>query len=239
MTERLDKILSRQLNITRTQAKDVLRSGRVAVNDVIQRDGSIKCGDSDAISVDGRLITVARYVYIMMNKPGGVISASDGKGERTVVDLVPENMQRRGLFPAGRLDRDTTGFVLITDDGEFAHNILSPAHHIPKTYIATLDKPIDDDMVADFEGGMTLNGEVLLEAQLEAVNSDGTVARVVLRQGLYHQVKRMFAKHGATVLRLHRTAMGSLELDNTLRPGECRYLTEDEIGQITKKFDSI
>lgn len=239
MTERLDKILSRQLNITRARAKEVLRSGRVAVNDVTQQDGSTKCGDADAISVDGKLITVARYVYIMMNKPAGVISASDGKGEKTVVDLVPDNMQRRGLFPAGRLDRDTTGFVLITDDGGFAHNILSPVHHIPKTYIATLDKPVDDGMIADFEGGMTLNGRVLLEAGLEPVSHDGTVARVVLRQGLYHQVKRMFAKHGATVLQLHRTAMGGLELDDGLLPGECRYITADEIGQITKKFDSI
>lgn len=232
MTERLDKILSRQLNITRSEAKALLRSGVVTVNGSCQRDPGAKCADNDAIAVEGRSITVSQHVYIMMHKPKGVISASTGKGDRTVVDLVPEDMRRRGLFPAGRLDKDTTGFVLITDDGDFAHNILSPAHHVPKTYIATLDKPVTDDMIADFRSGMALGDERLLSAELEAISDDGTVARVVLHQGLYHQVKRMFAKHGATVLELHRTTMGALELDKNLQPGQCRYITDAEIRQI-------
>ena len=233
MTQRLDKILSRQLNISRSDAKAVLRGGRVAVNGECRRDGSTACSDTDVITVDGRVIGNARHVYIMMNKPRGVISASDGKGERTAVDLLPDDMKRRGLFPAGRLDKDTTGFVLITDDGAFAHDILSPAHHVAKTYIAVLDKPIDREMQVDFESGMILNGKRLLRAELTAERDDGRVARVVLKQGLYHQVKRMFAKHGATVLELHRTAIGAVELDAELQPGQCRYLTDEEVERLS------
>lgn len=229
MTQRLDKILSRQLNISRSDAKAVLRSGRVAVNGEYLRDGSTACSDTDVITVDSRVIGNVRNVYIMMNKPKGIISASDGKGERTVIDILPDDMKRRGLFPAGRLDKDTTGFVLITDDGAFAHDILSPAHHVTKTYIAVLDKPVNREMQADFESGMMLNGKRLLRAELTAERDNGRVVRVVLKQGLYHQVKRMFAKHGATVLELHRTAIGAVELDTGLDPGYCRYLTDEEV----------
>jgi 16S rRNA pseudouridine516 synthase len=168
----------------------------------------------------------------MMNKPKGVISASNGNGDKTVVDILPDEMKRRGLFPAGRLDKDTTGFMLITDDGEFAHDILSPKNHIDKTYIATLDKPFNFAVKNDFESGMTLNGEKLLKAEVEAIDDDYTKAKVVLKQGLYHQVKRMFKKHGITVLELERTQMGDLPLDKSLKFGECRYLSKDEISLI-------
>ena len=145
------------------------------------------------------------------------------------------SMKRRGLFPAGRLDKDTTGFVLITDDGEFAHNILSPAHHIDKTYIVTLDKPVTEEVKSDFESGMTLNDEKLLRAELSILNEDRTVAKVVLHQGLYHQIKRMFKKHGLTVTELHREAMGSLILDKDLASGQCRYINSDEKKKILEK----
>ena len=141
-------------------------------------------------------------------------------------------MKRKGLFPAGRLDKDTTGFVLLTDDGELAHNILSPSHHIDKTYIAELDKPFDEDVVRDFENGMSLDGERLLSAEITPLNEEKTVAQVVLRQGLYHQVKRMFKKHCITVVELKRTKMGGLCLDLSLGEGECRYLTNDEIEML-------
>lgn len=171
----------------------------------------------------------------MMNKPQGVISASDGKGEKTVVDLLPDDMKRRGLFPAGRLDKDTTGFVLLTDDGEFAHSILSPSKHIDKTYVAHLDKPITAELVEDFRSGMTLNGEKLLEAEITPIDGDLTVCKVVLRQGLYHQVKRMFKKHGITVTALDRVKMGNLSLDSSLKAGESRYLTAEELDLICGK----
>lgn len=232
--DRLDKIISRQLNITRSQARELIKSGAVQVNDMSVTKCDAKFGDGDAFTVDGRDIGNEKFVYIMMNKPKGVISASDGKGEKTVVDILPENMKRRGLFPAGRLDKDTTGFVLITDDGTLAHDILSPKNHIDKTYIACLDKPCDEDTVRDFRRGMTLNGEKLIEAEIAPVNKDYTVAKVVLRQGLYHQVKRMFKKHGITVTELKRIAMGDVELDSALGEGECRYLTKNEINLLKK-----
>lgn len=230
--ERIDKILSRELNITRSQSKTLLRSGRVAFDGKVITSGDLKCPDGCAISVDGELISNNKYVYIMMNKPKGVISAVKSADDVTVVDILPQEMKRKNLFPAGRLDKDTTGFMLITDDGAFAHDILSPKKHIDKTYIATLDKPFDSSVTADFEKGMTLNGEKLLKAHIEPVNGDYHIARVVLKQGLYHQVKRMFKKHSITVVELHRVAMGNLPLDENLAPGECRYLTNDEINAV-------
>lgn len=230
--ERLDKILSRELNITRSEAKMLVRSGVVVINGDVVKSADTKCSSDDTIVVNGKVISNNKFVYIMMNKPKGVVSASEGKGDTTVVDILPEDMKRRGLFPAGRLDKDTTGFMLITDDGEFAHSILSPSKHVDKEYIATLDKPFDDDVVADFSSGMVLGDEKLLSAVVEPVDDDKRIARVVLRQGLYHQVKRMFKKHGITVVELHRTAIGGLRLDNDLALGECRYLTENELKQI-------
>lgn len=232
---RLDKILSTQLNISRTDAKQMIKKGRVSVNGIPAKSGDVKVADADIVAVDGNEISYSRFVYIMMNKPKGVISASKGKGEKTVVDLVPSDMQRRGLFPAGRLDKDTTGFVLLTDDGEFAHSILAPSRHIDKTYVVTLDKPVTPEAVADFRSGMELNGERLLQADAEIISEDATVCRVVLRQGLYHQIKRMFKKHGLTVVELKRVKMGNLPLDNSLLPGECRYLSQKELDLICSR----
>ena len=232
---RLDKILSTQLNISRTDAKQMIKKGRVSVNGIPAKSGDVKVADADIVAVDGNEISYSRFVYIMMNKPKGVISASDGKGEKTVVDLVPSDMQRRGLFPAGRLDKDTTGFVLLTDDGEFAHSILAPSRHIDKTYVVTLDKPVTPEAVADFRSGMELNGERLLQADAEIISEDATVCRVVLRQGLYHQIKRMFKKHGLTVLELKRVKMGNMPLDDSLLPGECRYLSQKELDLICSR----
>ncbi len=232
---RLDKILSTQLNISRTDAKQMIKKGRVRVNGIPAKSGDVKVADADIVAVDGNEISYSRFVYIMMNKPKGVISASDGKGEKTVVDLVPSDMQRRGLFPAGRLDKDTTGFVLLTDDGEFAHSILAPSRHIDKTYVVTLDKPVTPEAVADFRSGMELNGERLMQADAEIISEDATVCRVVLRQGLYHQIKRMFKKHGLTVLELKRVKMGNLPLDDSLLPGECRYLSQKELDLICSR----
>ena len=229
---RLDKIISTQLNITRSQAKAVIKQGRVQVNGITAKTGDIKCFDDDLIRVDGKSIAYDEFVYIMMNKPKGVVSATYEKNDTTVIDILPEEMKRKWLFPAGRLDKNTTGFMVITDDGEFAHNILSPSHHIDKTYIATLDKPITDEVIKDFESGMLLSCEKLIEASIEAVNDEKTVAKVVLRQGLYHQVKRMFKKHGITVVELKRTKMGNLPLDENLKPGECRYITKEELKQM-------
>lgn len=230
--ERLDKLLSHKLNITRSEAKALIKKGSVTVNGALAVSGDMKCSPLDVITADGREVNNSEFVYIMLNKPKGFVSATEDKSEKTVLDLLPENMRRKGLFPAGRLDKDTTGFTLITDDGEFAHAILSPRRHVDKTYIAKLDKPFTEDVKRDFESGMELSGERLMKAELGAVDGDFTNARVVLREGLYHQVKRMFKKHGINVLELKRIKIGSVLLDESLAQGECRYLTKEEVQNI-------
>ena len=234
---RLDKLISDKMNITRSQAKAIIKSGSVAVNGTAVFSPDAKCADGDEVTVDGRQLNTQKFVYIMMNKPKGVICATDGKGERTVLDLLDDSMKRKGLFPAGRLDKDTTGFVLLTDDGEFAHNILSPKKHIVKTYIAVLDKPFDDSVAEDFGRGMALGEEKLLPAKLTRLGE--CTAQIEISQGIYHQIKRMFKKHGITVLELKRVKMGGVSLDEKLREGECRYLTSDEIAEICQKRLSI
>ena len=232
-TERLDKLLARELNLTRSEAKAMIKRGGVTVNGSAAVSGDTKCGDGDSITALGKPIAEKRFVYIMMNKPEGVVCATEDREETTVLDLLPAEMRRRSLFPAGRLDKDTTGFVLLTDNGAFAHEILSPRRHIDKTYLAVLDKPVSEALIRDFQNGMTLGGETLLPAELAPVDDDGKTVQVTLRQGIYHQIKRMFGKYGITVLALRRTAMGSLPLDEMLPAGGCRYLTEEEVKRIT------
>ena len=230
--QRLDKTVSEKLNITRSETKALIKSGEVKVNSEVITKAEYKCGENDEITVFGKALINDKFVYIMMNKPKGVISASDSEDEKTVIDLLPEDMRIKNLFPAGRLDKDTTGFVLITNDGEFAHSILSPKKHVSKTYLALLDKPLDKGVIMDFESGMTLGEEKLLPAELSAENEEKTLARVVIKQGIYHQIKRMFKKHKIEVLELKRIKIGSLPLDENLKEGESRYITKEELKQI-------
>ncbi|MDE5670419.1 MAG: rRNA pseudouridine synthase [Eubacterium sp.] len=233
--ERIDKIISNELNIARSDAKSLIRSGKVFVNGVCEKSSARKLDEErDILNVNGKEIKFRRFVYIMMNKPKGVISSTDGRkmNEKTVVDILPDDMKRKNLFPAGRLDKDTTGFVLITDDGEFAHKILSPKNHIPKTYIASLDKPFDESIKKAFEKGVTIGSDECLPAVLEAVNGDYKTAKVIIRQGMYHQIKRMFKSFGIEVMELKRIRMGKLSLDDTLSEGECRFLDEFELELI-------
>lgn len=231
--ERIDKIISTALNVSRTDAKNLIKSGRVQADGVVVRDIKQKF-DADTCSFicDGQAVSYSKYVYIMMNKPKGVISASTGKGEKTVIDILPDDMKRKNLFPAGRLDKDTTGFMLITDDGDFAHRILSPKNHIPKTYIAHLDKPFDDAVICAFEKGIALKNDECMPASIRALDSDNLVAEVVIKQGMYHQIKRMFLKFGITVVELERIKMGGMTIDDSLALGECRYLSSAEINLI-------
>ena len=218
--ERLDKIIATALQISRKDAIALIKKGRIAVNKETIKDPKAKFDENGAVLFcDNEQIYYNKYVYIMMNKPKGVISASNGKGEKTVVDILPPDMKRKNLFPAGRLDKDTTGFMLITDDGELAHSILSPKNHIPKTYIAKLDKPFNK----------------CLGASLEPVDGDYQVGKVIIKQGMYHQIKRMFSHFSINVVELKRIKMGSLDLDENLKPGECRYLTKEEISALCDK----
>lgn len=232
--ERIDKVIATALNISRNDSKGLIRKGMICVNGTAVRDISAKIDEnSDELVYNGKRIYYSKFVYIMMNKPKGVISASEGGKEKTVIDILPQEMRRKNLFPAGRLDKDTTGFMLITDDGDFAHRILSPKNHIPKTYIATLDKPFDDEVIRAFEQGIELKNDKCMPAKIKALDDENRIAQVTIKQGMYHQIKRMFAKYSIMVKELKRIKMGSLVLDASLEEGECRYIAKDELSMIT------
>lgn len=232
--ERLDKILASQSASSRKDVKEMIKSGRVAVNGKTVRDSSVKISENDTVSLDGKELILKKYIYLMLNKPAGVVSASDSKSEKTVVDLVPPELFRSGLFPAGRLDKDTVGFVLITDDGDFAHRILSPKNHIVKTYEARLARPLSKEQLELIQNGIVLSdGTTCLESRVKILeNGDNPLVNIQICEGKYHQIKRMFAAAGNKVISLKRTKMGNLLLDETLKPGKCREITSDELSKV-------
>ena len=231
---RLDKYLAETAQCTRSEAKTLLQKGRVIVNGAVCKKGDAQLKAGDAVAVDGKTLQYQKFVYLMLNKPAGVVSASTDKRDTTVVDLVGGAYPRRELFPAGRLDKTSTGFVLLTDDGGFAHDILAPKRHVSKTYTVVLDTPLTAEMQAGFAQGVTLaDGTELSPAEVEALTEDGLTVRVTLKQGVYHQIKRMFGVYGAGVNALHRDAIGGLALDKTLEPGQWRELSDEEVAKIT------
>ncbi len=233
---RIDKLLSLSLLLSRADAKKRIRSGSVFVNGKVCRTGDMKVDPSvDEVFADGKRVEYQKYVYIMLNKPSGVVSASKDPKEKTVVDLIPADIRRKGLFPAGRLDKDTTGFVLLTDDGDFAHRILAPGKHIPKTYVVTLERNVTDSEIKELADGPVLDDEKLLSVAVDLLDENNHIYSVVLMEGRYHQIKRMFAKQGNLVCALHRIKMGNLLLDEALKPGECRMLSADEVHMIAMK----
>lgn len=235
--ERLDKILASQGTLSRRDVKDIIKKGRVTLNGKVIRDSAVKVDlNTDEVKIDGEKIMLKKHIYIMMNKPQGVISASDSEDDETVVDLVPQELFRKGLFPAGRLDKDTTGFVLITDDGDFAHKILSPKNHIFKTYLARLEHELSEDDIKELEKGITLqDGTTLKESKVQIVEyGESPLVKIMICEGKYHQVKRMFAATGNKVVALHREKMGELSLDESLKSGECREITPEELLKVQK-----
>lgn len=229
--ERLDKLLSNQSTWSRREVRNLVWKGRVKVDGLTVTDPKQRVdSETSQIEVDGKPMTLRPYLYLMLNKPAGVVSASrDGKFS-TVVDLVPEELRRKGLFPVGRLDKNTTGLVILTDDGALAHRVLSPKNHVPKTYLARLNRPVTPEMAEGFSKGVPFSdGTVCRPAQL-IPEEDPNQARVTIREGMYHQIKRMFACYGATVLELRRLSMGGLLLDGSLAPGQCRELTPGEVA---------
>jgi 16S rRNA pseudouridine516 synthase len=238
--QRLDKLVADNGMMSRKQAKEQIRAGRVRVNGVAVTGGEHPVRPEDAVTIDGKPIRNQEYLYIMMNKPAGVLSATRDPKAPTVLDLLPDSLRRKNLFPAGRLDKDTEGFLLITDDGAFAHAILSPGNHVPKTYYAELSGAADlQDVVAQFARGLDLgNGEMSSPAQLEFVEGgEKLAAHVTIYEGMYHQVKRMFAKFSLSVTFLKRMKMGGLCLDETLAPGKAREMLHKELQEITCTFD--
>lgn len=234
--ERLDKIIASQGKYSRSEVKKLVKAGLVTLNGEKVKSADVKADAvKDLITVDGECISYKKHIYIMLNKPQGVVSATDDPVHKTVIDLVPPHLFRQGLFPAGRLDGDTTGFVLITDDGDFAHRILSPKNHIMKTYHATLDHTLTQEDIRSFTEGIELrDGTLCLEARVKMLTETPPVAEVKIHEGKYHQVKRMFAALGNKVIALKRVKMGGLSLDESLTEGECREITAQELEIIQK-----
>ena len=230
--ERLDKIISHAFSLSRKQAKQAIQSGEVTVDGTVVKACDVKA-EPERVMYGGKSAVYKKHIYIMMNKPRGVISASKGGTQKTVVDIVPQELWRKGLFPAGRLDKDTVGFVLLTDDGVFAHDILSPKKHVEKTYYVETDKPIPSDLPEMFRQGVVLyDGSVCMSAALEIESA--RTCTVKIKEGKYHQIKRMFRVHGLSVEYLKRTAIGGLPLDGTLAEGECRELSAKEVEAIQR-----
>ena len=226
--ERLDKLLAGSGLVSRREAKALVRQGRVTVNGAPPVSAEVKCDpDRDEIRLDGQRVNCARFRYLMLNKPAGVLSATQDSSQQTVLDLLPPQLRALELFPVGRLDKDTTGLLLLTNDGDWAHRILTPRSHVAKRYRAEIDKALDSDDVETFAAGITLSDGTMCRPAL--LEPEGLRAAVVtLYEGRYHQVKRMFAACGKTVTLLHRLSIGPLALDETLAPGNFRELTAEE-----------
>ncbi len=192
----------------------------------------------DSVSIEGWELTLRKNLYIMMNKPSGVLSATRDPRAKTVVDLLPPQWKRRGMFPAGRLDKDTRGLLILTDDGDFAHRMLAPKSHVWKLYEAELDGPVGALEREKFREGISIGDRVCLPAELFLPeNGPSSLVRVRIREGKFHQVKRMFQAVGREVTALKRIRIGALSLDTSLQPGECRLMTEDEKQAVFAKED--
>lgn len=229
---RLDKLLADTGKWSRKDAKALLKQGRVRVDGEVEKSADRKVDPmAQSVTVDGERVGWAEFRYLMLHKPGGVLTATEDHHQKTVIDLLPA--EYRDLFPVGRLDKDTEGLLLLTDDGELAHRLLSPRHHVDKVYLAEIDGEVDPSDVAAFAAGLTLgDGTQCLPAGLESLGEGRCL--VTLREGKFHQVKRMLALRGKPVVKLKRLSMGELTLDEALLPGQFRLLTAEEVESLKK-----
>ena len=238
---RLDKLLALLGEGTRSEIKAMVRAGRVTVDGAGARDAGMQVdGAQSDVRLDGRRLCYKAVRHVMLNKPSGVLTAARDKKQKTVMDLLPPMYAAMGAMPAGRLDKDTEGLLVITSDGQLAHRIISPRHEVGKVYYARLDGELTDEDVAALETGIHIrdaDGE--FDARPAKLRRDGgDAAYIRVTEGKYHQVKRMFAARGKHVVYLKRMAIGSLALDPELKPGEWRELTDDEVALLeTEQFD--
>ena len=230
--ERLDKILANTGRWSRKEVRELVRAGRVTVNGVPVHSPEEKWDPAAEFALDGVSVSGERMVYLMLHKPAGLVSATEDPKQPTVLELLPDHLKRVGLFPAGRLDKDTEGLLLLTNDGVLAHRLLAPRRHVDKTYFVQVEGQLDETDVEAFSTGMTLgDGLVCMPAGLEVLGQPDT-AIVTLREGKYHQIKRMLASRGKPVRYLKRLTMGPLKLDPALKRGEWRPLTEEEMAAL-------
>ena len=229
---RIDKLISQYGFGSRKEVKAIFKQGVVTVDgEVVLNPQTRVDPEASAVYVGDMLIEYEKYIYVMMNKPDGVISASYDEEETTVCDLLDENLQWHDLFPVGRLDKDTTGLIILTNDGGFAHRALSPKKHVEKVYVAKVDKELGTKEERAFETGITLDdGYRTMPAKLEIL--DGGQARVIIREGKFHQIKRMFEALEFNVVSLKRVTFAGINLDEGLAPGEFRRLDENEMNII-------
>lgn len=234
-TQRLDKILSNFGYGTRKEIKQLVKYGAIKVDGSMAKDSGMHVDpNSSIIEINGEILNYREFVYIMMNKPAGVISATFDNKLRTVLDILPEKFKCFDLFPAGRLDIDTEGLLLLTNDGQLAHELLSPKKHVPKRYYALVEGDVTDEDKEKFREGVVLDdGYKTMPAYLDILKSGGfSEIELVIHEGKFHQVKRMFEAVGKQVKYLRRIEMGGLELDEGLQSGECRELSPEEVEQL-------
>lgn len=237
---RLDKYLADMKFGTRSSVKELIKGKQITVNDIIITKPETKIDiERDIISVSGNVIGYSRYEYYMLNKPSGVVSATTDNHDKTVVELITDS-SRKDLFPVGRLDKDTEGLLLITNDGELSHHLLSPKKHVDKTYIAEVAGVISRQHVDMFKSGLKVDNEFTAKpAELNVLDYDKSTdiskVKITIYEGKFHQIKRMFEAIGSRVLYLKRISIGSLILDESLNPGEYRKLSSDEINNLKKE----
>ena len=228
---RLDRFLSETTPDSRSDARKHIRSGRISVNGQTVRSPDARVDETnDRIRFDGKDIVYRKFVYLMLNKPTGYLSAVEDARDPVVTDLVPEDLRHFRVFPVGRLDKDTEGLLLLTNDGQFDHALMSPARKIVKRYAALLDRPASPEDIEAFRRGMIFSDFTAAPATLEIDGENPCRVVIGITEGKFHQVKRMCRQVGKTVLSLKRMAIGPLKLDETLAPGRIRELTEEEIG---------
>ena len=235
---RLDKYLCETGFGTRSQVKDLLKKGQVMVNGEVVKKPELKINETtDQILCQGKKASYQKNIYLMLHKPTGVVSATEDNREKTVLDLVRPEDRKNGLFPVGRLDKDTEGLLLLTDDGELAHRLLSPKKHVDKTYYAKIDGQVTEEHVKQFREGLDIGDEKKTLPAVLTILLSGPVSEIeiTIHEGRFHQIKRMFEAVGCKVTYLKRLSMGSLVLDETLPLGEYRSLTEAELEGLTKQ----
>ena len=230
---RLDKFLKETGFGTRKEVKIFIKKKKVQVNDLIINDDGFNIDENnDIVKVDNNVVSYVKYIYIMLNKPQGVVSATVDNIHQTVIDLINE-YKHLNLFPVGRLDIDTVGILLITNDGELSHNLLSPKKHVDKTYFLTTDLPLTKEDIEIIENGVMIDNELTLPARLESLNKDNSYY-LTIKEGKFHQVKRMIQAVNKNVTFLKRVSFGPLILDENLEIGKYRLLTSEEIELLNK-----
>jgi len=227
---RLDKLVADSAAVTRSEARSLIKKGLVLINGEAIKDISAQIDENSALSVNGKNVSYSKYIYIMLNKPSGYVSATEDKKQKTVMELLDPSFKRYSLFPAGRLDIDTEGFLLITNDGDFAHNLLSPSKKVGKTYFVRYDKAVSDYSLERFEKGVDIGECITKPAKTQRISENEIY--LTITEGKFHQIKRMAFSEGLCVSYLKRMAYGGLWLDESLKNGEYKVINQEDLSLI-------